>query len=118
MDELAERTGRRYGLVDYHGAPDAERVVVLMGSGVGARRGGGRRARRRRREGRLLRSACSAPSRPRRSSPPCPRPCAAIAVLDRTKEPARSASRSTQDVVAALAEADGREGRRSPRCRG
>ncbi len=36
MDELAERTGRRYGLVDYHGAPDADRVVVLMGSGAGA----------------------------------------------------------------------------------
>ena len=36
MDGLAERTGRRYGLVDYDGAPDAERVVVLMGSGAGA----------------------------------------------------------------------------------
>src|SRR5690606_14249112 len=29
MDELAARTGRRYGLVDYHGAPDAERVIVV-----------------------------------------------------------------------------------------
>jgi pyruvate-ferredoxin/flavodoxin oxidoreductase len=36
MDQLAERTGRHYHLVDYHGAADAERVVVLMGSGVGA----------------------------------------------------------------------------------
>ena len=36
MDELAERTGRRYGLVDYHGAPDADRVVVVMGSATGA----------------------------------------------------------------------------------
>ena len=36
MDELAERTGRRYGLVDYHGAPDADRVVVVMGSAAGA----------------------------------------------------------------------------------
>src|SRR5918994_5975073 len=36
MDRLGERTGRHYGLVDYVGAPDAERVVVLMGSGVGA----------------------------------------------------------------------------------
>src|SRR5688572_8472884 len=31
MEELFVRTGRRYGLVDYVGAPDAERVVVLMG---------------------------------------------------------------------------------------
>jgi pyruvate-ferredoxin/flavodoxin oxidoreductase len=36
MDRLAERTGRRYELVDYHGAADADRVVVLMGSGAGA----------------------------------------------------------------------------------
>ena len=36
MDRFAELTGRAYHLFDYHGAPDAERVVVLMGSGVGA----------------------------------------------------------------------------------
>lgn len=34
MDKFAELTGRRYGLVDYVGAPDAERVIVLMGSGA------------------------------------------------------------------------------------
>jgi pyruvate-ferredoxin/flavodoxin oxidoreductase len=36
MDLLASRTGRQYHLVDYHGAPDADRVIVLMGSGAGA----------------------------------------------------------------------------------
>ena len=36
MNEFAERTGRQYNLVDYHGAPDAERVIVIMGSGAGA----------------------------------------------------------------------------------
>ncbi len=36
MDRLADMTGRRYHLVDYHGAPDADRVIVLMGSGAGA----------------------------------------------------------------------------------
>src|SRR5450631_4401653 len=36
MEEFAEHTGRRYNLVDYHGAPDAERVIVIMGSGAGA----------------------------------------------------------------------------------
>ena len=35
FEELAEQTGRRYSLVDYHGAPDAERVVVAMGSSAG-----------------------------------------------------------------------------------
>src|ERR1700747_715293 len=33
MDRLAERTGRRYGLVEYSGHPEAERVLVVMGSG-------------------------------------------------------------------------------------
>ena len=36
MAELGARTGRHYGLVDYHGAPDADRVVVVMGSAAGA----------------------------------------------------------------------------------
>ena len=36
MAELAAQTGRQYGLVDYHGAPDAERVVIVMGSAAGA----------------------------------------------------------------------------------
>ncbi len=34
MDALAERSGRRYHLVDYAGDPEAERVVVAMGSGA------------------------------------------------------------------------------------
>ncbi|OEU64431.1 MAG: pyruvate:ferredoxin (flavodoxin) oxidoreductase, partial [Desulfuromonadales bacterium C00003094] len=33
MDKFAALTGRQYNLVDYVGAPDAERVVVMMGSG-------------------------------------------------------------------------------------
>ena len=34
MDKFAGITGRQYKLVDYVGAPDAERVVVIMGSGA------------------------------------------------------------------------------------
>jgi pyruvate-ferredoxin/flavodoxin oxidoreductase len=34
MDRFAEKTGRQYHLFDYHGAQDADRVVVMMGSGV------------------------------------------------------------------------------------
>jgi pyruvate-ferredoxin/flavodoxin oxidoreductase len=34
MDRFAELTGRRYNLFDYEGAPDAERVVIMMGSGA------------------------------------------------------------------------------------
>ncbi len=36
LDRFAERTGRRYRLFDYTGDPDAERVLVLMGSAAGA----------------------------------------------------------------------------------
>ena len=34
MDKFAKLTGRQYNLFDYVGAPDAERVVVIMGSGA------------------------------------------------------------------------------------
>ncbi len=33
FDKFAQQTGRQYNLFDYVGAPDAERVVVMMGSG-------------------------------------------------------------------------------------
>ena len=34
MDKFAQITGRQYHLYDYVGAPDAERVVIVMGSGA------------------------------------------------------------------------------------
>lgn len=36
MDRFATETGRSYRLFEYHGAPDAERIIVLMGSGCEA----------------------------------------------------------------------------------
>src|SRR5579864_3896575 len=36
MDRFASLTGRAYHLFDYVGAPDADRVIILMGSGAGA----------------------------------------------------------------------------------
>ncbi|MGD1911116.1 MAG: pyruvate:ferredoxin (flavodoxin) oxidoreductase [Rivularia sp. (in: cyanobacteria)] len=33
MDEFGDRTGRYYRIFEYYGAPDAERIIVLMGSG-------------------------------------------------------------------------------------
>ena len=33
MDKFGERTGRYYKIYEYHGAADAERVIVIMGSG-------------------------------------------------------------------------------------
>jgi len=34
MDRFAQLTGRRYHLFDYFGAPDAEQVIIIMGSGA------------------------------------------------------------------------------------
>ncbi|MDH4320006.1 MAG: pyruvate:ferredoxin (flavodoxin) oxidoreductase [Desulfobulbaceae bacterium] len=34
MNKFAALTGRQYNLFDYHGAPDAEEILVMMGSGV------------------------------------------------------------------------------------
>ena len=109
MDELAARTGRRYGLVDYHGAPDAERVD--RAHGLGGRRGrGDRRHAERRRRARSACCACgsSARSRPRSSSPRCRRRCARSPCSTAPRSRARSASRSTSTSLAALDRSDGR----------
>jgi len=34
MDRFADLTGRQYRVMEYYGAPDAERVIVIMGSGA------------------------------------------------------------------------------------
>jgi pyruvate-ferredoxin/flavodoxin oxidoreductase len=34
MDQFSKLVGRQYHLFDYFGAPDAERVIVIMGSGA------------------------------------------------------------------------------------
>ncbi len=34
MDKFAALTGRRYNLFDYHGAPDAEEIIIIMASGA------------------------------------------------------------------------------------
>ncbi len=38
MDKISEITGRKYGLFNYYGADDAERVIILMGSATEAAR--------------------------------------------------------------------------------
>ena len=106
MDRLAERTGRQYHLVDYHGAPDADRVIVLMGSGAGA-------------AAETVDALCApgsgsvSPSlrlyRPFPTEqllaalPPSTR---TIAVLDRTKEPGAPFEPLHLDVLAALSQSD------------
>ncbi|HYD63983.1 pyruvate:ferredoxin (flavodoxin) oxidoreductase [Azospirillum sp.] len=105
MDRFAARTGRRYHLFDYAGHPEAERVVIAMGSGAETCAETARfLADRGERVGaltvRLYRPFSIAdfvtalPDTVRR-----------IAVLDRTKEPGAVGEPLYLDVVGALAEA-------------
>ncbi|HSK95746.1 MAG TPA: pyruvate:ferredoxin (flavodoxin) oxidoreductase [Euzebyales bacterium] len=105
MERLAARTGRRYGLVDYHGHPEAERVVVLMGSGVGAvgEAVDGLVARGERVGAVTVRLYRPFPgAQLLEALPPTVR---RVAVLDRTKEPGAVGEPLFTDVTTTLAEA-------------
>ncbi|MBI4259102.1 MAG: pyruvate:ferredoxin (flavodoxin) oxidoreductase, partial [Actinobacteria bacterium] len=105
MDRLAERTGRAYHLVDYAGHPEADRVLVLMGSGAGA---AGEAVDALNEAGERVGLLTVRLYRPFPAAallaalPPTVR---AIGVLDRTKEPGAPGEPLYQDVVTALAEA-------------
>ncbi len=105
MDELAARTGRHYGVVDYHGAPNADRVVIAMGSANGAVEetvdtlvAAGERVG-------MLRIRLFQPFPADQILASLPSTVRAIAVLDRTKEPGAVGEPLYLAVVAALAEA-------------
>ena len=104
--ELAELTGRRYGLVDYEGAPDAERVIVIMGSGSGAV---GEAVAKLVADGEKVGLATIRLFRPFPTEAllaALPDTVRSIAVLDRTKEPGAAGEPLFQDVVTTLAESD------------
>ncbi|MFN3257109.1 MAG: pyruvate:ferredoxin (flavodoxin) oxidoreductase [Ilumatobacter sp.] len=106
FDELEAVTGRRYGLVDYHGDPDAERVIVLMGSGTGAV---AEAVDALVADGARVGVATIRLFRPfpvEAFLAALPDSVRSVAVLDRTKEPGSVGEPLFQDVVTALAEAD------------
>ncbi|NND73739.1 MAG: pyruvate:ferredoxin (flavodoxin) oxidoreductase [Ilumatobacter sp.] len=101
--QLAQRTGRHYGLVDYEGAADAERVIVMMGSGSGAAGeavaqlvAAGERVG-------LLTLRLFRPFPVDSLLDALPSTVRSIAVLDRTKEPGAVGEPLHQDVVSVLA---------------
>ncbi|HEX5149350.1 MAG TPA: pyruvate:ferredoxin (flavodoxin) oxidoreductase [Candidatus Limnocylindrales bacterium] len=105
MDELAARTGRRYGLVDYHGAPDAERVIVVMGSASGAVEETVDTLTAMGEKVGLLRIRLFNPFPAEELLAALPVTVRAIAVLDRTKEPGAVGEPLYLETVAALNEA-------------
>ncbi|HLN43923.1 MAG TPA: pyruvate:ferredoxin (flavodoxin) oxidoreductase [Acidimicrobiales bacterium] len=107
MDRFADRTGRRYHLVDYSGHPQADRAVVVMGSGAEtARETVAHLGALGERVGvvtvRLFR-----PFPAEELLAALPPTVTRLAVLDRTKEPGSLGEPLLLDVVCAVAEAHG-----------
>ena len=109
MDRFASRTGRRYRLFDYYGAPDADRVIVLMGSGIGAVEEAVDALAAKGEKVGLLKVRLFRPFSARHFIAALPETVRTIAVLDRTKEPGGAGEPLYQDVLTALVEA-GAEG--------
>ncbi|HXR10787.1 MAG TPA: pyruvate:ferredoxin (flavodoxin) oxidoreductase, partial [Gaiellaceae bacterium] len=104
LERFAEITGRRYRIFDYVGDPDAERVVVLMGSGAGAAEEaaaalnvGGEKVG-------VLKVRLYRPFDGAALAAALPATVRALAVLDRSKDPGAVGEPLYQDVVAALCE--------------
>jgi pyruvate-ferredoxin/flavodoxin oxidoreductase len=102
MDTLGERTGRAYRLVEYAGAPDAERVIVLMGSGIGAAEEAVERMVADGEKVGLVKFRLYRPFPTAELVTALPATVKRIAVLDRTKEPGAGAEPLLLDVIAAL----------------
>lgn len=104
MDRFAERVGRSYQLFDYVGAPDAERVIVMMGSGAGAAEEAVDQLRKHGKKVGLVKVRLYRPFDGARLAECLPIFVRRVAVLDRTKEPGAQGEPLYQDVVTALAE--------------
>lgn len=104
MEQFATLTGRHYQIYEYHGASDAERVIVLMGSGcetvhetvdylnnTGEKLG-------------VVKVRLYRPFDVQRFMAAMPKTVRAIAVLDRTKEPGSAGEPLYLDVVTAIYE--------------
>ena len=107
MDRLGARTGRPYRLFDYVGHPEAERVLVLMGSGVGAAEEAVETLASRGEAVGLVKVRLFRPFATDAFVAALPSTVRSIVVLDRTKEPGAPGEPLYQDVVTALAEAPG-----------
>src|SRR3954453_19836835 len=104
MDKFAQIVGRQYHLFDYVGAPDAERVIVIMGSGAeGAQETVEALTARGEKIG-LLKVRLYRPFDVEGFVAAIPASVRSLAVLDRTKEPGATGEPLYCDVITALAE--------------
>jgi len=104
MDEFADQTGRKYNLFDYVGAKDADRVIVLMGSGCEAADEAVEHLVAQGEKIGMIKVRLYRPFDGKRFIESLPASVKKIAVLDRTKEPGATGEPLYQDVVTALME--------------
>lgn len=104
MDQFAELTGRSYQLFEYHGPQDAERIIVIMGSGaetvhetVDKMNADGEKVG-------MIKVRLYRPFSMRYLIAAIPETVRSIAALDRTKEPGSTGEPLYNDVLAALQE--------------
>ena len=104
MDRFAEVVGRQYRLFDYSGAPDAERVIVMMGSGAEAAEEAVAALNARGGKVGLVKVRLYRPFAVEKFCEALPATVREIAVLDRTKEAGAAGEPLFVDVVTALQE--------------
>ena len=102
MNRFAELTGRRYHLFDYVGAPDAERILILMGSGAEAAHETVEHLTAHGEKVGLLKVRLFRPFDATALLTALPATAKRIAVLDRTKEPGADGEPLYKDVVTAV----------------
>ena len=105
MNRFARLAGRQYNLFDYEGAPDAERVIVIMGSGAEAAAEAAAALNARGERVGLLKVRLFRPFSAAHFVRALPETVRQIAVLDRTKEPGAAGEPLYMDAVTAIAEA-------------
>ncbi len=105
MDKFAQVVGRQYHLFDYVGAPDAERVIIMMGSGAEVAHETVEALTARGEKVGLLKVRLYRPFDISSFIAAIPESAKKLAVLDRTKEPGAIGEPLYQDVITALAEA-------------
>ncbi len=104
MDKFAGLTGRQYHLFDYVGAPDAERVIAIMGSGAEVAHETVEYLVERGEKVGLLKVRLYRPFSAEHFVNALPRTTKILAALDRTKEPGSAGEPLYQDCVTAIAE--------------
>jgi pyruvate-ferredoxin/flavodoxin oxidoreductase len=104
MDRFGKRVGRHYNLFDYVGDPDAERVIVLMGSGADTARETAQFLAAQGEKVGVLMVRLYRPFSIEHFLKALPSSARAIAVLDRTKEPGSAAEPLYLDVISAISE--------------